>query len=216
MFRDRLEAGGRLARALARYRNSKDALILAVPRGGLPIGAALARELNLPLDVILTKKIGHPDNPEFAIGAVSLSDETLDAELIEREAIAPEYVAGEIKRIRESLRRKYQMYRGGARPPSVAGRTVILSDDGAATGKTLLGAIGLLRREAAAKIVVALPVAPPDAVELLESRADEIVCLETPSSFMAIGAFYADFSEVSDEEAVGCLKGEGARFAGRS
>lgn len=208
MFHDRLDAARRLARELRLYRDRKDTVVLAVPRGGLPIGAALARELGLPLDVILTKKIGHPDNPEFAIGAVSLAGEVVDSAVIERERVPPAYIAAEIARIRESLRQRYRMYRGAAKPLAVAGKTVILTDDGAATGRTLLAAIDLLRRDGAGKIVVALPVAPPDTAAILESRADTVACLEVPEYFMSIGQFYADFSQVSDGEAVALLKGE--------
>lgn len=210
MFHDRHDAAVRLARELRRFKGRTDALVLAVPRGGLPIGGVLAAELGLPLDVILTKKIGHPYNPEFAIGAVSLTGETYDEALARREGISPEWIAGEIARIRETLRARYRMYHGKGKPLPVAGKVVILTDDGAATGRTLIVAVDLLRREGAARIVVAIPVAPPDAVELLEGAADEVVCLEVPSSFMAIGEFYGDFSQVSDEEAVAILRKEGA------
>lgn len=213
MFRDRLDAAERLARALARYRGAPDALVLAVPRGGLPIGGVLARELRLKLDVILTKKIGHPDNPEFAIGAVSLTDATVDAGVVERDGIAPEYIAAQVSRIRESLRRKYLAYGAGTRPLAVAGKTVILTDDGAATGRTLLAAIPLLKSAGARRVVVAIPVAPRDAVAELERGADEVVCLEVPDEFRAIGEFYGDFSQVPDEDAVAILRG-GAFGAG--
>lgn len=206
MFRDRLDAAGRLAAKLQRYRGLKEAVILAIPRGGLPIGGVLARELGLKLDVILTKKIGHPANPEFAIGAVSLTDAAIDAALVERERIPSGFIASEIARVRESLRQRYRMYRGAARPLPVAGKTVILTDDGAATGRTLLAAIELLRSEGAGKIVAALPVAPPDTVKVLERSADEVVCLEVPGDFMAIGQFYENFSQVADEEAVSILR----------
>lgn len=213
MFHDRQDAAARLARELRRFKGRSDALVLAVPRGGLPIGGVLSAELGLPLDVILTKKIGHPYNPEFAIGAVSLTGETHDEALARREGISPEWIAGEIARIRETLRARYRMYHGKGKPLPVAGKTVILTDDGAATGRTLIVAVDLLRREGAARIVVAVPVAPPDAVELLEDAADEVVCLEVPSSFMAIGEFYDDFSQVSDEEAVALLARTGAAGA---
>ena len=206
MFHDRHDAAVRLVRALLSYRDRKDAVVMAVPRGGLPIGGVLAGELGLKLDVILTKKIGHPDNPEFAIGAVSLKDEIIDEELVSREGISGRWLDAEIARIRDSLRARYRMYHGAGRPLPVAGRTVILTDDGAATGRTLLVAIDLLRREGAARIVVALPVAPPETVALLERRADEVVCLEIPSSFAAIGEFYEDFSPVEDAQAVSILK----------
>jgi len=208
MFHDRFDAAIRLAGELRNYRNGNDALVLAVPRGGLPIGGVLASELGLPLDVILTKKIGHPNNPEFAIGAVSLTNATVDTDLLERERIPVDFIASEINRLQESLRQKYRMYRGSSRPLPVAGKTVILTDDGAATGRTLLAAIKLLRREGAAKIIVALPVAPRDTLEVLKHSADEVICLEAPRDFAAIGEFYADFSQVSDEEALSFLEGK--------
>lgn len=208
MFTDRRGAAEALAKKLIRYKARKDTVILAVPRGGLAIGAVLADKLGLSLDIILTKKIGHPDNPEVAIGAVSLTGEAVDTALIERERIPAHDIASRIEWIRESLWQRYRMYRGASRPPSVAGKTVILTDDGAATGHTLLAAIELLRRDQAAKIVVAIPVAPPDTVELLESRVDEVVCLEVPLNFMAIGDFYEDFPQVSDDDALQLLRRE--------
>lgn len=208
MFTDRREAARALARKLSAYASRKDAVILAVPRGGLALGAVLAEELELPLDIILTKKIGHPRNPEFAIGAVSLTGAAVDSALIERDGITAEYVGSMIERIRESLWQRYRLYRGTSRPLSVAGKTVILTDDGAATGHTLLAAIELLRRDKAARIVVAIPVAPPDALALLQRSADETVCLEVPEDFSAIGEFYRSFAQVSDEEALELLRKE--------
>lgn len=207
MFHDRIDAADRLARRLKAYRGRRDAVVLAIPRGGLPIGRTLADALGLELDVVLTKKIGHPDNPEYAIGAVSLTGEAVNRDVVERERIPAEYLATAIARIRESLWQRYRMYRGVSKPLDVAGKTVILTDDGAATGRTLLAAIDLLRADRARRIVVAVPVAPPDALELLERSADEVVCLEAPAEFMAIGQFYADFSQVPDEEAVAILRG---------
>jgi len=212
MFHDRHDAALRLVRKLQAYRDREDAVVLAIPRGGLPIGGLLAEQLRLKLDVLLTKKIGHPDNPEFAIGAVSLKDETLDEELVARERIPSRYLDSQIARIRDGLRARYRMYHGDAPPLPVAGRTVILTDDGAATGRTLLVAVDMLRRQGAAKIIVALPVASREAFELLKARADEVVCLDVPLQFMAIGEFYEDFSQVEDAEAVRILR-LGARGA---
>lgn len=206
MFHDRHDAAVRLAGKLRGYRGRRDTVILAIPRGGLPIGATLSRELGLRLDVILTKKIGHPYNPEFAIGAVSLAGESIDEALAAREGIPSDWIAAEIARVRESLRERYRLYHGPGKPSPVGGKTVILTDDGAATGRTMLAAVDLLRRQGAAKIVAAVPVAPPETVALLESRADEVVCLEAPSSFMAIGEFYDDFTQVTDGEAAEFLK----------
>lgn len=212
MFHDRHDAALRLARKLQEYRGREDAVVLAIPRGGLPIGAVLASELGLKLDVVLTKKIGHPDNPEFAIGAVSLKDEALDEELVARERIPSRYLDAQIARIRDRLRARHRMYHGDEPPLPVAGRTVILTDDGAATGRTLLVAIDMLRRQGAARIVTAIPVASREAFELLKIRSDEAVCLDVPSRFLAIGEFYEDFSPVEDADAVRILR-RGARGA---
>lgn len=206
MFHDRHDAAVRLAAKLQGYRGRRDALVLAVPRGGLPIGAVLSRRLGLGLDVILTKKIGHPYAPEFAIGAVSLTGETIDTALAAREGIPADWLAAEIVRIREGLRERYRVYHGGGEPAPVAGMTVILTDDGAATGRTMLAAVDLLRRQGAARIVAAVPVAPPETLALLEARADEVVCLEAPSDFRAIGGSYDDFTQVSDGEAAELLR----------
>lgn len=206
MFHDRHDAAVRLSRRLQAYRGRRDALVLAIPRGGLPIGAELARRLGLRLDAILTKKIGHPRDPEFAIGAVSLDDVAIDAALAAREGIASDWIAAEADRIRESLRERSRVYHGSGEHVPVAGSTVILTDDGAATGRTMLVAVDLLRRQGAARIVAAVPVAPAEAVAALSARADEVVCLEVPSSFMAIGEYYDDFTQVSDAEAAEMLR----------
>lgn len=206
MFHDRHDAAVRLAGKLLGYRGRRDALVLAIPRGGLPIGAELARRLGLRLDVILTKKIGHPYNPEFAIGAVSLDGETVDAALAAREGIPAGWIEAEIGRIRESLRERRRRFHGSGEPEPVAGKTVILTDDGAATGRTMLVAIDLLRRQGAARIVAAVPVAPAETIASLKTRADEVVCLEVPSSFRAIGEYYDDFTQVSDGEAAEILR----------
>lgn len=205
MFRDRLEAGERLAAALEGYRSRKDAVVLAVPRGGLPIGAVVAETLNLPLDVMLTKKIGHPENPEVAVGAVALSGEVIGP-LAYEFGVPESYLREKIRLIRAELKRRHALYSGGAEPVSVAGKTVILVDDGAATGMTLRVAAAALKNAGVARVVIAVPVAPPDAVAVLRPRADEVVCLETPDDFRAVGQFYADFSEVDDEQAAGLLR----------
>lgn len=212
MFHDRHDAALQLVGRLKGYRGRADALVLAVPRGGVPIGAVLAAELGLKLDVVLTKKIGHPSNPEYAIGAVSLAEESLDEEVVARQRIPARYLDAQIARIREELKARRRLYRGDSPPEPAAGKTVILTDDGAATGRTLLAAVDLVRREGAAKVVVAVPVASREAVELLRGRADEVVCLDAPADFLAIGEFYEDFSPVEDAEAIRILR-LGARGA---
>jgi predicted phosphoribosyltransferase len=210
MFRDRVDAGERLARALKRYKGRAGLLVLAVPRGGLPVGAVLARELGAELDVALVKKIGHPNDPEFAIGAVSPTGTELDLDVLRREGVSTEYAVREAERLREILLERRRFYRGGAPAADVRGRTVILADDGAATGRTLSAAASLLKEDGAAKVVAAVPVGSPEAVAALRRRADEVVCLETPDDFTAIGRCYRDFAQVSDEEAAALLR-DGAR-----
>jgi predicted phosphoribosyltransferase len=205
MFLDRTEAGKKLAVALEAYRGREGAVVLAVPRGGLPVGAVVARELGLPLDVILTKKIGHPQNPEAAVGAVALSGEEIRPHA-ERLDVPEAYLRDQIARLRAELRRRHELYCGESEPLPVAGRVVLLTDDGAATGLTLKAAAGALKNAGAARVVVAVPVAPPDAVEVLRSMADEVVCLRVPSDFRAVGQFYSDFSQVSDAEAIAILR----------
>jgi putative phosphoribosyl transferase len=205
MFRDRLEAGERLAEALEAYRGRRGALVLAVPRGGLPIGAVIAESLGLPLGVLLVKKIGHPENPEVAVGAVALSGEVISPRA-EELGVADFYLREQVRLLRAELRRRHALYAGSAEPLRVAGQTVLLVDDGAATGMTLKAAAGALRAAGAARLVIAVPVAPPDALALLCACADEAICLEIPRDFSAVGQFYADFAEVDDEQAAGLLR----------
>jgi predicted phosphoribosyltransferase len=205
MFRDRWEAGKKLAAALEKFRGRAEAVVLAVPRGGLPVGAVVARELGLPFDVMLTKKIGHPENPEVAVGAVALAGEEISSNA-ERLGVPDAYLREEIKRLRSELRLRHLLYRGTGEPLPVAGRTVLLLDDGAATGLTLKTAAGALKNAGAARVVVAVPVAPPDALVVIRSRADEVVCLDVRPDFHAVGQFYTDFSEVSDDQAIAILR----------
>jgi predicted phosphoribosyltransferase len=205
MFRDRNDAAQRLARQLQKYHGREDAVVLAVPRGGVVIGAVLARELRLPLDIVLVKKIGHPSNSELAVGAVSLTSEHADPVFLAKADITPEYIKEEAQQIREDLREQYRLYRGHAKPIELADKIVILTDDGAATGNTLIAAISLIRQERPARIIVALPVAPAKTATLLSLQADEVLCLESPQRFDVISRYYRVFGQVDDEEAVRLL-----------
>ena len=207
-FADRTEAGRRLGEALVE-RGLETDLVLAVPRGGLPVGRAVADALGVPLDVVVSSKVGAPGNPELAIGAVASDGSAwLDEETIEALGVDPEYVSREREREAEAARGKAERYRTDG-PPDVSGRAVTVVDDGAATGATAIAAVRLLRARGAARIVVALPVAPPGTVTELERVADEVVCLLTPASFGAVGRFYRRFDQVSDEEAIAYLREEG-------
>lgn len=195
-FNDRLDAAEQLVPHLMSYKN-KDCIILAIPRGGVPMGCHIANALNLPLDLLMTKKIGHPHNPEYAIGAVSLEGRLID----ENSGIHSEYIELETIRLRKLMRERYKKLMGNQKPLSVKGKILIIVDDGIATGYTLMAAIELLRKKEPAKIVVAVPVAPIDSALKVKKRVDDFICLYTPFSFYNISSFYNDFNEVSDEMA---------------
>jgi putative phosphoribosyl transferase len=195
MFHDRAEAGLLLAEKLKKYQNDPG-VILAVPRGGMPIAYFVARELGFPVEIILTKKIGHPANKEYAIGAASLTDYFI----IPHENVSDEYIREELKRIRIRLKEMYKMFMGDKEPESLEGKTVILVDDGIATGNTLLGTVNVLRKSHPAKIIIGVPVASKDAVQKLSKVVDELVVVMIPNQFYGVGAFYEDFEQVSDRE----------------
>ncbi len=207
MFKDRFDAARRLAEKLADYKNNPDVAILAVPRGGLEVGSVLSLELHAPLDVIFTKKIGYPGNPEYAIGAVSLEGVIIDKRFLNFSASLNEYIDEETKRIRALLQKRYQTYQGNKPPLDLAGKIVIITDDGVATGSTLAATLDLVKKSGARKIIVAIPVAPREAVKALREKADEVICLLIPKAFVAVGQFYENFEQVSDEEAIQLLHG---------
>lgn len=203
MFKDRFDAGRQLAKTLQHYKN-RDGVVLAVPRGGVEIGYVLAKELDLPLEVVLSKKIGHPHQPEFAIGAVSLESRIVS----ERSDVSEEYIEKETNRLRQLLRERYKLYYGDRQPLSLEDKIVIVVDDGIATGNTLLSTVELLRHHRPRWVVVAIPVAPPDSLRHIEQAqgVDEVVCLLAPRDFYAVGQFYENFEQVEDKEVVRLLK----------
>ncbi|MBI4371582.1 MAG: hypothetical protein HY552_04720 [Elusimicrobia bacterium] len=206
-FQDRRDGGRALAEALGSYRGRPDAVVLAVPRGGAVVGAVLAEALGLPLDVVLVKKLGHPAGPERAIGVVGLTGELIDEAVVEREGIARAYVASQVAGIRARLRRRGRLYRGRRPPLDLRGRTVLLCDDGIATGHTMAAAVRLARGAGARRVVAAAPVGSREGVAALRALADETVCLLEPEDFFAVGRFYRDFASVEDAEVVRILKG---------
>lgn len=195
MFRDRIEAGQLLAAKLKKYKNDLG-IILAVPRGGVPVAYAVAKELDFPIEIILTKKIGHPVYKEYAIGAASLSDYFI----IPHENISDEYIQQELLRVRTRLKEMYKRFMGDQEPASLEGKTVIVIDDGIATGNTILGTVHVLRKSNPAKIIVAVPVASKSSVEKLSGEVDEVVAVLIPDQFWGVGGFYQDFDQVSDDE----------------
>jgi predicted phosphoribosyltransferase len=188
-------------------RADKGAVVLAVPRGGVVVGFEVARALGIHLDVLITKKIGAPENPELAIGAVAEDGTTiLDEELARRLRVSKEYISAEIERQKWEIKRRLVAYRGDVPYPRLENREVILVDDGVATGATLKASLKLLRKKGAKPITVAVPVGPPSTIEELQQEADRVVCLYTPEPFYAIGEFYEDFEQTSDEEVTKLLK----------
>ncbi|MCP2043321.1 phosphoribosyltransferase [Pontibacter sp. HSC-36F09] len=201
MIPNRQVAAELLADRLEYYRGQKG-VVLAIPRGGVPVAAPIARRLGMPLDVIVSKKIGHPANPEFAIGAVSLEDVEVD----KRTDVPAEYIQAEVERIKTSLRQKYRLFMGNRQPVDLHDRIVIIVDDGIATGKTLLSTVNMARHKQPRKIIIAVPVAPRAAIKQFEAIVDEVVCLLVPPMFQAVGQFYQEFEQVSDEEVIRLLR----------
>jgi putative phosphoribosyl transferase len=201
VFRNRSEAGQILAGELAEYTGRGDVIVLALPRGGVPVGFEVARRLNAPLDVFLVRKLGVPWHPELAMGAIADGGtQVLNQEVISAYGISAGAIQEVAWREERELQRRARHYRGERPFPDVKGLTVILVDDGAATGSTLRAALAAVRNLGPAFLVAAVPVAPPEVCEKLRQEADRMVCLETPESFEAVGAWYEDFSQITDEE----------------
>jgi erythromycin esterase-like protein/predicted phosphoribosyltransferase len=200
-FRNRTEAGRLLAVRLREYAGRDDVIVLGLPRGGVPVAFEVARELDAPLDVYLVRKLGVPGHEELAFGAIATGGvRVLNKELIERLGLPTEWIEAIDAKERRELERRERAYRGERAPPDLAGRTVILVDDGLATGSTMLAALEAVRLDEPAKVVAAVPVAAPDVCEALRGVADEVVCAVTPQQFRAVGLWYEDFSETSDDE----------------
>jgi putative phosphoribosyl transferase len=213
MFENRKSAGRALARRLEHMRG-EEPVVLALPRGGVPVGFEVATALGAPLDLVLVRKIGVPWQPELALGAVVdgadpqlVYDYRLAAEL----NVPADYLEQERARQLAEIERRRKLYFGDRPPVPVRGRTVIVVDDGIATGSTVRAALRALRKAGVARLVLAVPVGPPDTIELLSNEVDGIVCLETPSPFFAIGEHYADFRQTSDDEVIALLQRAASR-----
>jgi predicted phosphoribosyltransferase len=200
-FRDRADAGQQLARRLEAYANRPDVLVLALPRGGVPVGFEVAQALNVPLDVFLVRKLGVPDQPELAMGAVATGGvRVLNEDVVHALRIPPQVIDAVAAEELRELERREHVYREGRPAPDVRGRTVILVDDGLATGSTMRAAVAALRRQDPARIVVAVPTAAPSVCQEFRALVDDVVCLITPEPFYAVGLWYRDFSQTTDEE----------------
>lgn len=201
-LRNRQEAGRRLAEELRRFR-SQDPVVLALPRGGVPVAAEIAAALGAPLDLILVRKIGAPFQRELAVAAVVDGEQTdvvVNDEIAAEVGAGPDYIEKEAVHQVEEIERRRRLYLGGREPATVKGRTAIVVDDGIATGATMRAALRAVRRRGPARLVLAVPVAPPETIAVLKAEVDEVVCLAMPSPFFAIGNFYDDFRQVDDAE----------------
>jgi putative phosphoribosyl transferase len=199
-FADRSSAGSALAAALTAYGNRDDVLVLGLPRGGVPVAAEIAAALRAPLDVMIVRKLGAAGQPELAVGAIAAGGVIVVNENILSAAAGAAEVQAEILRQRAELHRRESLYRNGRLPLTLTGRTVILVDDGAATGATMLAAIRAVRKQGARRVVIALPVASTDALGALRAEADEITCLSTPPIFRSVGEWYEQFDQTPDAE----------------
>jgi len=220
LFEDREDAGRKLAAALSRY-EGKECVVLALPRGGLPVGAAIAAKLHAPLDVLLVRKIGARDNPELAVGAIVDGDKPI---IVRNEEImrlagttAAEFDATAKEELGEIERRR-RIYMQGRAPVEVKGRVAIVVDDGIATGATMHAALKAVRQRGPKELVLAVPVAPDDALEILRKEADQVVCLDTPEPFGAVGYFYRNFGQLTDDDVIALLTpaGDGAQAKEKS
>ncbi|MFB6154403.1 MAG: phosphoribosyltransferase [Haloferacaceae archaeon] len=206
MFENREEAGERLADALTRRGVTAD-VVLAIPRGGLPLGRAVADALGAPLDVVVARKMGAPRNPEFAIGAVAADGSVwLNDDAISRVGVDDSYVAEVREAEAENAAAKAARYRSSDEPPDFEGKTVVVVDDGAATGATATACLRAVADAGTERVVLAVPVAPPKTTARLAREADAVVCVEEPREFRAVGQYYRDFAQVSDEEAMSYLR----------
>lgn len=200
-YKDRAEAGRLLATALKHYGGRTDVLVLALPRGGVPVAAEVAKELGVTLDLMLVRKLGTPGHEELAMGVIATGgSQVLNEDLIRHLAISSDVIEAVAQKERRELRRREQAYRGDHPMPAMRERCVILIDDGVATGATMRAAVAALRQQDPARIVIAVPVAPPETIADFQKSVDEVVCLATPTPFLGVGRWYQDFSQTSDAE----------------
>lgn len=220
IFRNRQDAGELLAKRLARYRDDPSALILALPRGGVPVGYVLSEALRLPLDVFITRKIGAPDNPEYAIGAITeVGHVFLNPEaqaVLDAYSSSMEYLEDAIRIQNEEIARRQVLYREGRPLPRLTDRTVLLVDDGIATGATFLASVEALRVLGVKRLVAAIPVGPPETLTLIRAKVDEVVVVREPEAFVAVGNYYVDFRQVEDTEVIRYLRDAAAASSKRT
>jgi putative phosphoribosyl transferase len=208
LFKDRRDAGRQLAQALQQYRDAPQTLVLALPRGGVVVAYEISLALHLPLDVLVTRKLGTPGNPELAMGALAETGyRHLNRDVLDSYDVPPRELEEEVHRQQREIARRIERYRQGHALPALAGWTVILVDDGIATGATFYASLAALREMKVGRLVAAVPVGPDRTQEDLRGLVEEVVILYTPASFYGIGQFYADFHQIDDGEVLACLEG---------
>ena len=206
-IKDRKAAGKALADALQAYRQRDDVIVLGLPRGGVPVAIEIAQSLDADMDLMLVRKLGTPGHAELAMGAIaSNGNRVMNHDVVRSLMLSDEAIERVEQAERKELRRREQAYRGNRAPPVLNQRCVILVDDGLATGATMRAAVGAVRQDQPSRLVVAVPVAPSDTIEILRNQVDEVICLAEPEPFVAIGAWYVDFSQVSDDQVRQMLK----------
>jgi putative phosphoribosyl transferase len=201
MFRDRSDAGRILASRLTHYKGRKDVVVLALPRGGIPVAYEIGKELGVPVDVFVVRKLGVPGQEELAMGAIASGDvRIINYDVVNQFGIDQETIDRITDEERQELRRREQLYRGDRRPPALAGKSIILVDDGIATGSTMRAAIAAMRQSTPARLIVAVPVAAASTYREMSAEVDEFICPETPEAFFAISQWYERFEQTTDDE----------------
>ena len=207
MFKDRKEAGQKLANKLEQYRDKKDTIVLGLPRGGVVTAYEIAKSLNLPLDLIVPRKIGAPDNPEFAIGAIAEDGEGIfDQSVITEYNISKDYIDKEVEKEKKEAQRRLKLYRGDRPILNLKDKTAILIDDGVATGATMRAAIKSAKIKGVKEIIVATPVIARDTLKKIGTEVNEVIYLDAPTFFGAVGAFYQSFAQTEDKEVIELMK----------
>ena len=203
LFKDRQEAGQKLSVALSKFKGQKDTIILALPRGGVVTAYEIAKELNLPLDLVVPRKIGAPYNEEYAIGAITESGKGIfNSQAIAELHITKEYLDKTVTQGKKEAQRRLKAYRQNRASLNLKNKTIIVIDDGIATGLTMRAAIESIKAKNPAKIIIVVPVSAKDSLEIIKKEVDDIICLDTPEYFGAVGAFYRDFGQTTDEEVI--------------
>ena len=207
IFENRIEAGKLLSKKLTKYKNKKNTTVIGLPRGGIITANQISKELNLPLDIIVTRKIGAPHNPELAIGAVTQDGQIIiDKDIVELIKADEKHINQIAKKEKIEAERRLKLYRGKREPLNLINQTIILTDDGIATGNTIKAAIKYAKKIGVKKIILAIPIAPKEKIRSFKKEVDEIICLEQPLEFYGIGQFYKNFEQITDEQVINLMK----------